>query len=149
MTWIENKARFTLIEIKAYIHMYNQAYFKQLIKKHKIFQIFCKHQVCKSSLRLSSPYGVNHKNSSLHKTYPIDLLSVLNWVASKGLVNKSASWSLVPTYSSTMHLFSTSYLMKWWRMSICLVLECCTGFLEILVALMLSQKRVSVPWLNL
>ena len=39
---------------------------------------------------------------------PIDLLRVLNRVASKGFVNKSASWSLVPTCSSTMHLLSTS-----------------------------------------
>ena len=142
------QARFTLIELKTYIHMYNQAYSSNQKKRHKLFQIFCKWQECKIALFAWVPHmgSIIEHHSTRH--IPIDLLRVLNRVASKGLVNKSASWSLVPTCSSTMHLFSTSSLMKWWRMSICLVLECWTGFLEILIALMLSQKRVRVPWLN-
>ena len=62
MTWIENKARFTLINIKAYIHMSNQAYFKQLKEKHKIFQIFCMHLVYKKLSLLEFPlWGQSQK----------------------------------------------------------------------------------------
>ena len=70
MTWIENKARFTLIKIKAYIHMSNQAYFKQLKEKHKIFQIFCMQQVYKKLSLLEFPLWGQNQNSSLHKTNP-------------------------------------------------------------------------------
>ena len=65
MTWIVMQALFTLIEIKTHIHMCNQAYFKQLIKKHKIFQIFCMHQYAKALLLEFPIWG-----QSLHKTYP-------------------------------------------------------------------------------
>ena len=92
MTWIENKARFTLIEIKAYLHMYNQAYFKQLKEKHKIFQIFCMHQVYKKLSLLEFPiWGQLKKTHHSTRQIPIDLLRVLNRVASRGFVNKSAS----------------------------------------------------------
>ena len=57
-----------------------------------------------------------------------------------GLVNISASWSLVPTLSMQMSPFCWS-LMKWWRTSICFVLECWTGLLVSFMALSLSHSN--------
>ena len=86
------QARFTLIELKTYIHMYNQAYSSNQKKRHKLFQKFLQvTRMQNSSLCLSSPYGVNHKSHHSTRHIPIDLLRVLNRVASKGLVNRSAS----------------------------------------------------------
>ena len=70
---------------------------------------------------------------------PMDILRVLNLSLSKGLVNKSASWFLVGICSRVTIECSTRSLMKWYLISMCFVCECWTGFLEMLMALKLSQ----------
>ena len=54
------------------------------------------------------------------------------------LVNKSVFWSLVWMNSRVRVPSSTSSRMKWYRIIMCLVWECWTGFLEMLMALVLS-----------
>ena len=68
-------------------------------------------------------------------------LSLQNLFSSSGLVNMSASWSSVPTLSMQMSPFCWWSLMKWWRTSICFVLECWIGLLVSLTALSLSHSN--------
>lgn len=68
---------------------------------------------------------------------PMYFLRSSNLDTSKGIIKISANYLLVGMYSSTIVLSTTSSLMKWCRISMCLVQECWTGFFEILVALVL------------
>ena len=54
-------------------------------------------------------------------------------------VEMSATCSFVPTYSTRMFFSATCSHRKWYLIGMCLVLECITGFFEILMALVLSQ----------
>ena len=63
-----------------------------------------------------------------------------NVVVGRGLVKISASCSVVGTYSNLTTLSRTCSLRKWNLIGICFVLECITGFFEILIALVLSQN---------
>ena len=58
----------------------------------------------------------------------------------RGLVKISTICSFVPIYSNLMFFFVTFFQRKWNLIGICLVLECITGFLEMLIALMLSHR---------
>lgn len=69
---------------------------------------------------------------------PICCLTYSNSSLSSGLVNISASFSLVATYSSLKILVATHSLKKWNLIGICLVFECMTGILEMLMAFVLS-----------
>ena len=60
-----------------------------------------------------------------------------------GLVNMSAIYSFVWTYSNLISLSCTSSLEKWYFIAICLVLECITGFFDMLIALVLSQNMTT------
>ena len=68
-------------------------------------------------------------------------LSLQNLFSSNGLVNISASWSLVPTLSMQMSPFCWWSLMKWWWTSMCFVLACWTGLLVSLITLSLSHSN--------
>ena len=68
-------------------------------------------------------------------------LSLQNLFSSSGLVKMLASWSSVPTLSMQMSPFYWWSLMKWWRTSMCFVLECWTGLLVSFTALSLSQSN--------
>ena len=68
-------------------------------------------------------------------------LSLQNLFSSSGLVNISASWSSVPILSMQMSPFCWWSLMKWWRTSMCFVLECWTGLLVSFTALSLSHSN--------
>ena len=59
----------------------------------------------------------------------------------RGFVNRSANWFLELTNWITQSPLFTWSLMKWWRISICFVLECCIGFLVRIIALVLSQCK--------
>ena len=59
-----------------------------------------------------------------------------------GSVNISASWNLVSTYSKDTSFFSTWSLRKWCWISICLVLECKTGFFVRLIALLVLSHLI-------
>jgi hypothetical protein len=67
--------------------------------------------------------------------------SLWNLFSSSGLVNRSASWSSVPTLSIAMSPFYWWSLMKWWQTSICFVLWCWTGLLVSFTALSLSDSN--------
>ena len=69
-------------------------------------------------------------------------LKFSNWFASRALVKMSASCSSVATCSNLIVFSSTRSLIKWCLMSICLVLLCWMGFLEMLSVLRLSQYNV-------
>jgi len=56
----------------------------------------------------------------------------------------SSSCSSVSTCSSVTTFSSTRTLMKWCQMSMCFVLLCWIGFLEILIAFRLSQYKVRI-----
>ena len=71
---------------------------------------------------------------------PSSLLILQNWSSFKGLVKISASWLRVSTCSMHMSPLSAWSLIKWCLISICLVREYWTGFLVMLMALVLSQK---------
>ena len=58
----------------------------------------------------------------------------------KGLVKMPATYSFVPIYSNLIFFFVTCSQRKWNLIGMCLVLECITGFLEILMALVLSHR---------
>ena len=75
---------------------------------------------------------------------PKAFLKEINLDELRALVKISANCLSVAICSITTDLFSTSSLIKWCRMSMCLVLECWTGFLEILMALVLSQYTINV-----
>ena len=60
-----------------------------------------------------------------------------------GLVNMSAIYSFVWTYSNLISLSCTNSLTKWYFIAICLVLECIIGFFEMLIALVLSQNMTT------
>ena len=67
MDWKQSKVHTYWIEN---IYTYVQpSLLKQSTKKHKIFKIFCMHQVYKKLSLLEFPIWGQYKNSSLHKTY--------------------------------------------------------------------------------
>ena len=68
-------------------------------------------------------------------------LSLQNLFSSSGLVKISTSWSSVPTLSMQISPFCWWSLMKWWRTSMCFVLECWTGLLVSFTALSLSHSN--------
>ena len=57
----------------------------------------------------------------------------------RGFVKISSNWSFMLTDSSVMSPFCAWSLRKWCLISICLVLECCTGFFEMFITLVLSH----------
>ena len=63
-----------------------------------------------------------------------------NFSLGKGFVNMSTICSFFSTYSSLMFFSVTYSLIKWNLMGMCFVLECITGFLDIFIALVLSQN---------
>ena len=72
---------------------------------------------------------------------PNSFLKKKNLSFGKGFVNMSASYSLVSmNFISQSPLFIWS-LMKWWRISMCFVLECWIWFLVRFIALVLSQSK--------
>ena len=68
-------------------------------------------------------------------------LSLQNLFSSSGWVKISASWLSVPTLSMQISPFCWWSLMKWWRTSICFVLECWTRLLVSFTALLLSHSN--------
>jgi len=72
---------------------------------------------------------------------PNSFLRKLNLSLFKGFVNKSASWFSELTNWISQSPFIMWSLIKWCRISICLVLECWTGFLVKLIALVLSNNN--------
>lgn len=60
----------------------------------------------------------------------------------KGFLKISAIFFVVLMYSNLIFCSVTCSWRKWYLIGICLVLECITGFFEILMALVLSQKIV-------
>ena len=82
------------------------------------------------------------KHGELKQSYIVQIpkafLKKTNLVESRALVKISTNCFFVVTCFITTVLFSTNSLIKWCLMSICFVLECCTGFLEIFIALVLS-----------
>ena len=85
------QALITLIELNIYIHMCNQAYSSNWKRSIRYIKFLHVTSMQNSSLCLSSPYGVKYQTHHSTKQIPIDLLRVLKQVASKGLVNRSAS----------------------------------------------------------
>lgn len=68
---------------------------------------------------------------------PKDFFNTMNLCTSMVLVTMSLSWFLMDTWSTITVSSPTNSLIKWWHMSICLVSECCTRFLNILIPLKL------------
>jgi len=77
-----------------------------------------------------------------YKQIPKDPLKFSNWTKSETFVKISARCCSVAIYSWFITLSSTCSLMKWWWMSIWLVLICWMRFLKILLALKLFQYDV-------
>ena len=62
-------------------------------------------------------------------------------LSSRGFVKISTNWFSERTPQSDISFLATWSLRKWWRISMCFVRECWTGFLAIFTALSLSQKE--------
>ena len=89
-------------------------------------------------LYLRHPKSRGHyrrSNGRLFTLYPITWRSVLKLLLSRGLVKMSASWCSAGIYSRATIFLSTRSLIKWYLISMCLVLECWTWFLEISITL--------------
>jgi len=72
---------------------------------------------------------------------PSSFLRKLNLSLLRGLVNISAScFSKATSWITQSPLFTWSHI-KWWCISMCLVLDCCTGFFVKFIALVLSQSN--------
>ena len=86
--------------------------------------------------------SITHRNNqnSVKSHMPSFLRIEINVFSSRGFVSISASCSEVNTNSSTISPLRTWSRMKWCFMSICFVLECCIGFFEMFIALVLSHK---------
>ena len=69
-----------------------------------------------------------------------------NWRSFKGFMKRLAFWSSVLMNLRVRMPYLTNSQMKWCQISTCLVRECWTGFLEILVALVLSQYMLRYFW---
>lgn len=81
-----------------------------------------------------------YKISHMHT--PSSLLKFSKWTISTSLVNMSANCWSVAMCSRLTTSSSTRSLIKWWWMSICLVLLCWKGFFKIFMALMLLQNNL-------
>ena len=80
-----------------------------------------------SFARNSSSAGVKH-------LIPIRLTRYLNLSLGRAFVNISATWYSVLTKYNSIIPFSTCSFIKWYRVWMCLVQECCTGLHEIAMA---------------
>ena len=72
---------------------------------------------------------------------PNSFMRKLNLTLLRDFVNKSANWFSELTNWITQSPLFTWSLIKWWHISMCLVLECCTGFFVKLIALVLSHNK--------
>ena len=68
------------------------------------------------------------------------------FLQSKGFMKRSAFWSSVWMNSRVRMSSSTNSWIKWCQIAMCLVRECWTEFLEMLMALVLSQYIVRCIW---
>jgi hypothetical protein len=82
-----------------------------------------------------SSHTPKSRNQTHTKLPPQTSESYLIW----GLVKISASWSCVGTYIKAIFPLSTLSLRKWYRTSMCLVLEWRTSFFDTLMTLVLSH----------
>lgn len=74
------------------------------------------------------------------ETTPSFCLRYSNASMGRVLANMSATCSLDGTYSNLTFYSSTFSHKKWYLIGMCFVLECITGFFEILMALVLSHS---------
>ena len=96
-------------------------------------------KICKYDMAVEHHFDNKNVRDYIQQT-PNCSLIFSNYCRGKGLVNISAIWQCVLTYSSLIVLFKTCSLRKWNLIGICFVFECRTGFLEMLMALVLWQK---------
>lgn len=99
------------------------------------------HEREKISLYSWMPPYINFYKFS-HMQTPRALMIFSNLTTSKALVIMSPNCFSVAKCLRFINLSSTSSLMKWWQMLICLVRPCWTRFFEILIVLKLSQYNV-------
>lgn len=98
--------------------------------------IYTIHDQFSNHKRKMKIYTITH----LILTNPKRVRSLTNTSPDKGSVKMSVNWSSNLQNSNSTLPFSTLYLRKWCLISICFVLKCQTGILEILVAHVLSQR---------
>ena len=80
----------------------------------------------------------------LLSSIPINFLQLLNNTVGSGFVNKYATWSRLPTCTSSTFPSFTCSRMKWKCTSMCLLLSWLTGFFTNSMADLLST-RIIVP----
>ena len=94
-------------------------------------------KICKSDMSVDHHFDNKNVRDYIQQT-PNCSLIFSNCCWGKGLVNILAIWQCVLTYSSLIVLFKTCSLRKWNLIGICFVFEWITGYLEMLMALVLS-----------
>ena len=82
-----------------------------------------------------------HQTTFFMSKMPSSVFSLLNLSLANDFVNKSANWFWILTNWISQSPFWTWSRKKLCLISICLVLECCIGFLVKLIALVLSQYK--------
>jgi hypothetical protein len=70
---------------------------------------------------------------------PMTFLRNSNLRPSRDFLNKLANWCSMFKCSNDIIFDSTKFIIKWCLISICLVLECYIGFLDMLIVLELPQ----------
>ena len=94
-----------------------------------------------ASLCTSKTYKISIKKAFIFR---VKITPSLWWRYSKAsrgssFVKMSSTCSFAPTYSTLMFFYATYSRRKWYLIGMCFVLECITGFFEILMVLVLSQ----------
>jgi hypothetical protein len=83
-----------------------------------------------------SPFGIDGNTHNPPVTIPPLVFMLLIFLSlGRGLVKIYAICSFVPMYSNLIFFYGNHSRRKWKLIKICLVLECITGFLDIIIAL--------------
>jgi hypothetical protein len=116
-----------------------KAYDTNAVHDTKMLRMICyTNETCKMHMYMRCPTQVQKRYTTPSSPRKRENVS---W--SKSFVRISASYFWVGTCIKSMFPFSTLSLRKWWHTSMYLVLEWSTRFLEKIMALVLSDMRVT------
>ena len=124
---------------------------KKIINKPRMkYMNVMQKKILMKNILVTKDWKIMHKDHRYPKRDYRHVITQITWqrdsnlLLSRGLVKMLAFWWSVGIYSRATIFLSTRSLIKWYLISVCLVLECWTRFLEISIALELSQYTIIV-----